>query len=385
MEVVNSEIAHDFSPFFKVYKDGCIERCVPIIKVPPSHELPISVQAKDVLITTRPPISARIFMPQISNLNSKLPVLIHVNGGGFALRSPFDPIYQNYVSSIVKEANVIAVSIEYRGAGMADDMVSDRGGPEWDGEWADGPTWVREIRWGDCGLDFENTRAPSEAGLGREGLTDGYTMEEPCPFGESEVWASSLHWEEIFNEIDMAYKVLIVVEVWMLCKDEVKDSTSIRRFLDGCSWEYGERGVAYNLAVRIRTVLHKMKLDGMILIHPFFMGSKLDGMWFYLCPRNGGLKDPRLKPAAEDMTRSGCDRVLVFVVGRDKPRHVDESYCEELKRSGWKGNVELMEHDGVGHVFHLFKPRCERAMDMMKRLVSFINQERPIICWTSKM
>ncbi|KAJ6365025.1 hypothetical protein OIU76_029910 [Salix suchowensis] len=144
--------------------------------------------------------------------------------------------------------------------------------------------------------------------------------------------------------------------------------------------------MAYNLAVRIRSVQPKMRLAGMILMHPFFMGSKLDRMWFYLCPRNGGLKDARFKPAAEDMARTGCERVLVFLAGRDKLKDAGRSFYEELNKcTGWEGNADMVEHDGVGHVFHLIKPRCEQALDMMKRLVSFINQEPVIISWRSKI
>ncbi|KAL9354513.1 hypothetical protein Peur_052483 [Populus x canadensis] len=313
MEIVkfnDGEIANDFSPFFKVYKDGYIERCLPIIKVPPSHELPTSLQSKDVLITTEPPISARIFMPQMTKLNSKLPVLIYIHGGGFALRSPFDPIYQKYVASIVTEANVIAVSIEYR-------------------------------------------LAP----------------ENPIPTGYEDSW-TSLRWVASHANGHGP-------EPWLNIHGDFS-----RVFLAGDS---AGANIAYNLAVRIRSVLPKMKLAGMILMHPFFMGSKLDKMWFYLCPRNGGLKDSRFKPAAEDMARTGCERVLVFLAGRDKLKNAGRSYYEELKKCGWEGNVEMVEHDGVGHVFHLLKPRCEQALDMMKRLVSFINQEHVIISWTSKI
>ncbi|KAL3597254.1 hypothetical protein D5086_008891 [Populus alba] len=269
MEIVkfnDGEIAYDFSPFFKIYKHGYIERCVPIIKVPPSHELPTSLQSKDVLITTEPPISA--------------------------------------------QANVIAVSIEYR-------------------------------------------LAP----------------EHPIPTGYEDSW-TSLRWVASHANGHGP-------EPWLNIHGDFS-----RVFLAGDS---AGANIAYNLAVRIRSVLPEMKLAGMILMHPFFLGSKLDKMWFYLCPRNGGLKDSRFKPAAEDMATTGCERVLVFLAGRDKLKNAGRSYYEELKKCGWEGNVEMVEHDGVGHVFHLLKPRCEQALDMMKRLVSFINQEPVIISWTSKI
>ncbi|GFS33207.1 hypothetical protein Acr_00g0027050 [Actinidia rufa] len=35
----------------------------------------------------------------------------------------------------------------------------------------------------------------------------------------------------------------------------------------------------------------------------------------------------------------------------------------------------VMETEGEDHVFHIFNPNCEKALNMMKCLASFINQE----------
>ncbi len=45
-------------------------------------------------------------------------------------------------------------------------------------------------------------------------------------------------------------------------------------------------------------------------------------MWLSMCPKNGGLEDPRLKLAVEDLARLGCERVLVFVAEKDQLREV---------------------------------------------------------------
>jgi hypothetical protein len=44
-----------------------------------------------------------------------------------------------------------------------------------------------------------------------------------------------------------------------------------------------------------------------------------------------------------------------------------------LKKSGWSGVVEIVETEGEDHVFHLFNPDCDKAVFMMKQVVSFIN------------
>lgn len=50
-------------------------------------------------------------------------------------------------------------------------------------------------------------------------------------------------------------------------------------------------------------------------------------------------------------------------------------YKELLERSGWNGEVEVVEAKGEDHVFHLFKPTSENAVAMMKTLAEFINHE----------
>jgi acetyl esterase/lipase len=96
-------------------------------------------------------------------------------------------------------------------------------------------------------------------------------------------------------------------------------------------------------------------------------------MWLYMCPTNGGLEDPRLKPAAEDLSRLGCERVLIFIAQNDHFSAKGMLYYEKLKKSGWVGIVEVVEHEGEAHVFHLKKPECENAVDLLNKFAAFIN------------
>ena len=98
-------------------------------------------------------------------------------------------------------------------------------------------------------------------------------------------------------------------------------------------------------------------------------------MWLYMCPKNGGLEDPRLKPAVEDLARLGCERVLVFVAEKDQLREVCWRYYEELKKSGWGGNVEIVENEGEDHCFHLEDLSNVKSQALNKRFASFIKQE----------
>lgn len=72
---------------------------------------------------------------------------------------------------------------------------------------------------------------------------------------------------------------------------------------------------------------------------------------------------------------SGEDRVLIFLAEKDHLRGVGGSYHEDLKNSEWVGRMEVVEHEGEEHVFHLMKPDCEKAIDLVNKFATFINQE----------
>ncbi|KAF9607602.1 hypothetical protein IFM89_037530 [Coptis chinensis] len=123
--------------------------------------------------------------------------------------------------------------------------------------------------------------------------------------------------------------------------------------------------------------------------HPYFWGScrigsedskpDLDQKDFL--DRNGlfvspyGIDDPKnnpMGPNAPSLAGLGCTRVLVSVAANDILRDRGRLYCDELRKSGWKGEVELFEVDGENHAFHIFDPDCENAV-VFKHLASFLN------------
>lgn len=112
-----SEVEHDFAPFFKVYKDGHVERM--IIgggNIPCGTDSATGVQSKDVVISSESGVSARIFLPKIHHEKDeeKLPLLIHYHGGGFCAGSPFDTVTQGFLTKMATLANVVAISVDYR-------------------------------------------------------------------------------------------------------------------------------------------------------------------------------------------------------------------------------------------------------------------------------
>ncbi|KAK3043374.1 hypothetical protein RJ639_002676 [Escallonia herrerae] len=77
MASITAEITHEFPPFFRVYKDGRVERYSESPYIEPALDPGTGVEAKDVVISSEPSIKARVFMPRITGLEEKLPLVLH--------------------------------------------------------------------------------------------------------------------------------------------------------------------------------------------------------------------------------------------------------------------------------------------------------------------
>ncbi|WOH04712.1 hypothetical protein DCAR_0624124 [Daucus carota subsp. sativus] len=121
-----------------------------------------------------------------------------------------------------------------------------------------------------------------------------------------------------------------------------------------------------------------VKVSGIILVHPFFGNDKPDKLWNYCCSDETGIDDPRLNPAADPdlLAKLACGRVLICTAENDFLSPRGWAYYEALKKSEWKGEVEIVETKGMGHVFHLFNPNCEQAGSLMKLVASFIKDDK---------
>ncbi|EEF30975.1 2-hydroxyisoflavanone dehydratase [Ricinus communis] len=301
----NDEVAKEFR-FFKVYKDGRIDMFLKNWEtIPPSDDPVTGVQSKDVAISKQPPVSARIFLPKLQNLNNnnnKLPVLFYIHGGGFSMLSAFSPHYHNYCSSLAAEASVIVVSVEYG-------LFPTRPIPAcYDDSWV-GLQWV----------------------------------------------ASHVHGNG--------------PEKWL------NDHADFEKVFIGGDSAGGN--ITHTLAFRVGTIglPNGVKVVGAFLVHPYFGGSEDDEMWMYMCPDNKGLDDPRMNPPVEDIAKLGCEKVLVFVAEKDHLNGPGKNYFDKLKKSGWKGSFEFVENEKDEHCFHLRNPDYETAVEMKRKIVSFLKQE----------
>ncbi|KAI3448098.1 hypothetical protein Pfo_004763 [Paulownia fortunei] len=149
--------------------------------------------------------------------------------------------------------------------------------------------------------------------------------------------------------------------------------------------------LAHNMAIRVglENLDPGIKLDGMFLNCPYFLGKRAIGnesanlgaetlmekLWHYAYPNSSsGLDDPLVNPGMDPgLKMVGCKRVLVYVAGNDVLRFRGWYYKEALEKSGWNGEVKAVEVEGENHVFNLINPTSPKAITMLKMLASFLN------------
>ncbi|XP_060168286.1 2-hydroxyisoflavanone dehydratase-like [Lycium barbarum] len=312
-----AEIHHDFFPLIRVYNDGRIERLMGEGVVPAELDPETGVQIKDVVIDPEINLSARLYLPKNVDPVQKIPLFVYFHGGGFVIESASSPTYHKHLSMVAAEAKVVIVSVNYRLA------------PEYPLPIAYEDSWVA-INW-----------------VASHGKGDG-----------NEPWLND---HPDFNRV----------------------------YFGGDS---AGANIAHNIAIRVGSEkLDGIKLDGIFLACPFFWGKDLiDGeaenlgaknyiekLWNFIHPKSPGLDDPLINPEKDpNLSSLGCDKVLVYVAGKDALRFRGFYYKEALEKSGWRGTVEFVEIKDEEHVFHLFAPTSENAVSVLEKLVSFLNQSK---------
>ncbi|KAF5951712.1 probable carboxylesterase 12 [Camellia sinensis] len=317
------QLAYDLNPFIRVYKDGKVERLMGTEVVPPSTTDPkTGVHSKDLVISPETGVAARLYKPKTTTTDQKLPLLIYFHGGAFFVQTAFSPTYQTFLNSLSSEANAIVVSVDYR-------------------------------------------RAP----------------ENPLPIGYDDSW-EAVKW--------VASHTSAVAHGGGLVEEWLRDYADFERVFFG--GDSAGANIAHHMAIRVglEGLLGGVKLVGIVLTNPYFWGKDpiggegtnmdikalMDEFWIKACPSSSGSDDPMINPVVDpNLARLGCSKVLVCVAEKDVLRDRGWLYCEALGKSGWGGVVEIMESEGEDHVFHLEKPNCEKAMDLVKRVISFMGLE----------
>lgn len=305
----SNEVEHDHG-LVRVYKDGRVERPFVAPPLPAGLDPSTGVDSKDVDLGD---YSVRLYLPPAATNApecKQLPVVFYIHGGGFVAESVGSPPGHRFLNSLAAACPAIAVSVEYRLA----------------------PEHPLPAAYEDCLAALRWTFSPT-----------------------ADPWISA--------HADLA-----------------------RVFVAGDS---AGGNICHHIAVQPDVA----RLRGTVLIHPWFWGSEAVGeetrdpaeramgcgLWKFACPGSAGPDDPRMNPmapGAPGLDTLACERVMVCTAEGDFLRWRGRAYAEAVTaaRGGGEGQgIELLETDGEGHVFYLFKPDCEKAKEMIDRIVAFVN------------
>ncbi|ESQ45679.1 hypothetical protein EUTSA_v10010541mg [Eutrema salsugineum] len=322
---MDSEIAVDVSPVFKIYKSGRIERLMGETTVPPSSDPENGVVSKDVVYSPDDNLSVRIYLPEKAAAESgeKLPLLVYFHGGGFVIETAFSPTYHTFLTAATSASDCVAVSVDYRRAPEHPIPIS------YDDSWT-ALKWVFSHIAGSGSEDWLNKHAD---------------------FGKVFLAGDSAG-------ANIAHHMATRAAKEKLCSD-----------LDG-----GDSGISGIILVHpyfwSRTPIDDKETRDAT------MRSKIEAFWMMASPNNkDGADDPWInvvKSESVDLSGLGCGKVLVMVAEKDALVRQGLGYAAKLEKSGWKGRVELVESEGEDHVFHLMKPDCDKALEAMQRFSGFI-------------
>ncbi|XP_047977989.1 probable carboxylesterase 2 [Salvia hispanica] len=303
------EILHDFSPMFRVYKNGRLERLTGEDIVPPSLDPATGVQSKDVEIAPEINLSARIYLPPNADPTKKLPLLVYYHGGGFVLESAFNAQYHKHLNHLAALANVVAVSVNYRLA------------PEFPLPAAFEDSW-RALKW---------------SAEGKEEWINEFADLKRVYLGGDSAGATIAHY------------------IAMRVGSENPERFNLQGIFLNCPFFGGVDPIGRETTAKGWRVFCEK-------LWRFVCPSLRDTDEGWVNPG----KDPKLSGL-------GCGKVLVYIAEKDFLKDRGLYYKEVLSNCGWKGEIECIEVAEEDHVFSVYGPDNQAGIDMIKKVASFIN------------
>ncbi|XP_051135775.1 probable carboxylesterase 5 [Andrographis paniculata] len=318
-EAAAKEVLHNVAPFIVTYKDGSFERPSQVVFLPPSTDPVTGVESKDVVIHPENKVTARIFLPPNAKPGSKLPLFFYAHGGAFVSESPFSHTYHSYVNSVVKEANAVGVSIDYRLA----------------------PEAILPAAYDDTWHALEWVFSHGPGGNGTEPWLRDYV-----DFNKVSISGDSAGGNIAYN---MAVRA----------GEEPSSKVKLDGVILNCPHFWGNEPLPFEAA-------NKAYADYMGLI------------WLVAwpdCP--GGWDHPASNPTKNpNLHKLGCKRIYIYVAGNDILRERGLEFVDSLKKVRWPGQVYLSDVPGVNHVFNVSNHTLPESKEIMKKVVAFLHGEK---------
>ncbi|KAG5065256.1 putative carboxylesterase 2 [Glycine max] len=316
----NLEISVDVPPYLRVHKDGTVERTAGTQVVPAGLDSDTDVVSKDILIVPETGVTARLYRPNSTPKTAKLPLLLYFHGGAFCISSASDPLYHTSLNNLVAEANVVALSVNYRLA--PEHPLPTAYQDSWSAiQWAASNAKHHQEDWIRDNVDFDRVFLAGDSAGANMGHYTALKLNNNVPTND---------------DFDFKVAGLIMVNPYFWGKEAI--------------------GVEITDPERKKMV---------------------DKWWSFVCPSDKGNDDPLINPFVEEapgIEGVAGDRVLVTVAEKDILRERGELYHKMLSNCGWKGIAEFYETPGEDHVFHIFNPDCDKAKSLIKRIADFINE-----------
>ncbi|KAL0755150.1 hypothetical protein Bca101_092818 [Brassica carinata] len=317
---LDQELAYDYSPRFRIYKNGQIQRLVAETFVPPSPTPQNGVVSKDAVYSPEKNLSLRIYLPhqtlETSEENNKkkkkLPLLVYFHGGAFIMETAFSPAYNTFLTSTVSAAGCIAFSVDYRRSPEHPIPIP------YEDSW-DAVKWILTHIAGSGPEDWVNDHADFRR-VFVAGDSAGANIAHHMAIRAGEENGSiKISGMTLFHPFFFSKAIL----------EEQEDG--VRRYMEG--------------------------------------------IWEIACPNSEkGVEDPWINVVGSDLSGLECGRVLVMVAGKDVLAREGRVYAEKLEECGWGGRVEVVETEGEDHVFHIRNPDSDNARLLVQRFAEFIRQ-----------
>lgn len=321
------QIVTEIPEWVRVFSDGTVERPRDFPIVPPTlHNSNTGVSSKDIAISNKPPkpISARIYLPNISNSQTeKLPIYVYFHGGGFFFESTFSKLYDVHLLKLVSEAKVMVVSVEYR---LAPEHALPAG---YDDCW-------EALKW--VASHSDSTKYPTQ---------------------NTEPWL--IHhgdFNRVFIGGDSAgANIVHNILAFRLGHQPLPGDVKILGAVLAHPYFYGSQPIGSEPVTGIEQNFYNL-------------------VWKLAYPSApGGIDNPFINPLAPDapsLAQLACSKIFICVAEKDGLCDRGVWYYEAVKKSGWQGQIQFFRQENEDHVYHLLQPALNQDSPNANKLIKLI-------------